>query len=586
MKKLLPVFFIVLLAVALRLWHLGSVPSSMNADEIAIGYNSYSILKTGKDEYGASMPLSFRSFDDYKAPLYIYLTVPFVALLGLTDIAVRLPSAVAGIITVLFTYWLVLELFCFGQITNSKEQHAEKGTKSKEQISNNGRPLLLVQCPDTFHGYLSYVPAIASLLLAISPWHLQFSRSAYEANLSVMFITIGVYAFLKGVRLKNHWLTLSALSFALSMWSYHTPRIFVPLLMVVLMGLYAKSLLQMWKVTVISLVIGVLVAVPMVKILLSPEGAVRAKGVSALSDTSIIDRSIKWMERDTSAGTGIFQVFHNRRIEFAKVIMTGYLAHFDPAFFFLERAESKYRAPGMGLLYVFEIPFLLVGLYMLIKMRTKESILILLWIALAPVAASPTMRLPHPVRTIVFLPAIQILSGVGAVCLWIFFMTHIEAIKQPWNRYIKMISVSCFLFLVPFVFVAYYLHQYHVHMPVDYAADWQYGHKEVVEEVKKIESSYDNVIVSISLDQPQAFFLYYLKYDPKTYLSEGGTKAGKFDTDTNAFGPYHFTTIAKAKSSMPGKNLYVTSSIEPPGGANILHTVYYPTGLPAYILSN
>ncbi len=113
MKKLLPVFFIVLLAVALRLWHLGSVPSSMNADEIAIGYNSYSILKTGKDEYGASMPLSFRSFDDYKAPLYIYLTVPFVALLGLTDIAVRLPSAVAGIITVLFTYWLVLELFCF-----------------------------------------------------------------------------------------------------------------------------------------------------------------------------------------------------------------------------------------------------------------------------------------------------------------------------------------------------------------------------------------------------------------------------------------------------------------------------------------
>jgi hypothetical protein len=585
MKKLLPVFFIMLLAAVLRLWQLGAVPSSMNADEIAIGYNAYSILKTGKDEYGASMPLSFRSFDDYKAPLYIYLDVPFIAALGLTDVAVRLPSALAGILTVLFTYWLVIELFWAnaqetGNKKQGKENTVQETRRPQPELGDGG------QAGNKKQNWANYVPFASALLLAISPWHLQFSRSAYEANVSVMFITIGAWAFLRGLRNTNHWLTVSALSFALSMWSYHTPRIFVPLLLIVLTILYFKQLVAMWKVTVVALVIGVIVAVPMVKILLSPEGAVRAKGVSALSDVSIIDRSITWMEGDATSGVSKLQFFHNRRIEFAKVVVTGYLSHFDPAFFFLERAESKYRAPGMGLLYIFELPFLIAGLYKLMRIRTKESMLVLLWIALAPVAASPTMRLPHPVRTIVFLPALQILSGLGAAALWIFFITHLETIKRPWSGYLKMVFVSCFLFLVPFVFVAYYLHQYYVHLPVDYAADWQYGHKEVVEEVKKMESSYDHVIVSISLDQPQAFFLYYLKYDPSLYLSEGGTKAGKFDTDTNVFGPYHFTTIAKAKATIPGNNLYVTSATEPPGGTNLLHTIYYPTGAPAYILSN
>ena len=130
---------IVILAGALRFWQLGRVPISPDWDEAALGYNAYSILKTGRDEYGTKFPLVLRSFDDYKPPLYAYLAIPSVAVLGLNSWSVRLPSAIFGVLAVIGTYFLVKELF----------------PKTK--------PL----------------PLLSAALLAISPWHLQFSRIAF-----------------------------------------------------------------------------------------------------------------------------------------------------------------------------------------------------------------------------------------------------------------------------------------------------------------------------------------------------------------------------------------------------------------------
>ena len=40
------------LAFLLRVWHLGTVPPGLDADEASIGYNAYSLLVTGRDEFG------------------------------------------------------------------------------------------------------------------------------------------------------------------------------------------------------------------------------------------------------------------------------------------------------------------------------------------------------------------------------------------------------------------------------------------------------------------------------------------------------------------------------------------------------
>ncbi len=102
---------IVLIAAALRLNRLTDVPPGVNRDEASIGVTAYSLMTTGKDEYGRFLPLSFESFGDWKLPLYIYTAIPFVKLFGLTELAVRLPSALAGVASVAAVYYLAHLLF-------------------------------------------------------------------------------------------------------------------------------------------------------------------------------------------------------------------------------------------------------------------------------------------------------------------------------------------------------------------------------------------------------------------------------------------------------------------------------------------
>src|SRR3972149_8676644 len=104
-------FAIIVLAFILRFYKLGEVPLSLNWDEVSNAYNAYSILKTGRDEYGNFLPLTNRSFDDYKPPLYMYLNIISVALFDPTPFAARLPSAIFGTITVFLVYLLTKKLF-------------------------------------------------------------------------------------------------------------------------------------------------------------------------------------------------------------------------------------------------------------------------------------------------------------------------------------------------------------------------------------------------------------------------------------------------------------------------------------------
>src|SRR5476651_952409 len=107
-KKITWILFlgIILIAIALRFWQLVSVPPSPDWDEVAFGYNAYSVIQTGHDEYGKSLPVVLRSFDDYKPALYMYLVIPAELLFGVSTFAVRLPSAVFGVLTILAVFFL------------------------------------------------------------------------------------------------------------------------------------------------------------------------------------------------------------------------------------------------------------------------------------------------------------------------------------------------------------------------------------------------------------------------------------------------------------------------------------------------
>ena len=104
-------FGIVVFAAAIRFYQISSLPVSLYWDEVSTGYNAYSIATTGKDEFGISMPLLFKAFNDYKMPVNIYLSALPIKLFGLNELSVRFTSAFFGTLTVLITFFLVKEIF-------------------------------------------------------------------------------------------------------------------------------------------------------------------------------------------------------------------------------------------------------------------------------------------------------------------------------------------------------------------------------------------------------------------------------------------------------------------------------------------
>src|SRR5579872_659138 len=139
-------FCIVLFAFVVRFWQLGTNAPSLTWDEVAWGYNAYSLGIDGRDEFGKFLPYTYlESFGDFKPPVYAYLTVLPVKIFGLNEFATRFPSAFFGSLTVLLTYFLVKRIF-----------------------------------PKSPHKQLYAL--VSSGVLAISPWHIMLSRAAFEAN--------------------------------------------------------------------------------------------------------------------------------------------------------------------------------------------------------------------------------------------------------------------------------------------------------------------------------------------------------------------------------------------------------------------
>src|SRR3989344_3594374 len=119
-KNKFALILIIIIAFSLRFPGLGSSLHSLDWDENSNAYNAYSILKTGRDEYGNLFPLANRSFEDYKPPLYMYLNVLTIPIFGLTPLAARFPAAFLGTLTIPVIYFLTYKLMENQKMVNAK----------------------------------------------------------------------------------------------------------------------------------------------------------------------------------------------------------------------------------------------------------------------------------------------------------------------------------------------------------------------------------------------------------------------------------------------------------------------------------
>ncbi len=495
-KKTVILLFIIVIAGVLRLWRLGEVPISPDWDEVSLGYNAYSIMHTGRDEFGKFLPFVLRSFDDYKPALYAYLAIPSIFIFGLDTFAVRLPSAIFGILTVIATYFLIKELF----------------TKR--------------------------LAFIVSFLLAISPWHIQFSRIAFESNIGLAFNIFAMLFFIKGLE-NARLLLISSFFMGINLYVYQSEKVFTPLLLIALIVIFRKPFFSLSKKYIVMAgILTLCISLPIVNYTFTNrESLARARDVSILANaTPFLGENVDRLIRDKENNDYLGFVLDNRRTMYAKAFVNSYLSHFDLNWLFIKGDIARHHAPSMGLLYLLELPFLMVGLYSLLfgSFPKKIKLFIFSWFFIAPVPASITSDVPHAVRTLNFLPTFQIFTAIG-------ILTAIESIRSLKIMYFKFLIVIFIFSFFIFNFL-YYINQYFVQQNYFHARYWQYGYKEIVEYLTSIHNKYNKIIVSntMPLDQSYMFFLFYSKYSPEKYLEKGGTKSGVLKETGNKFLNFEF----------------------------------------------
>jgi 4-amino-4-deoxy-L-arabinose transferase-like glycosyltransferase len=456
MLKNLPLllFAIIILGAFLRFFYLNNMPPSLNWDEVSHGYNAYSILKTGKDEWGTTLPTLFRAFGDYKLPAYIYLTIPSIVVFGLNAWAVRFPSALAGVIIILFTYLL-----------------------TKKLINKN-------------------TALLTALLVAIEPWSFFVSRAAFEANVCLMFIITGVYFFLKGLENKRYFI-LSSILLGLSVWTYNSARVFVPMLIVGLLFIYRR-----YFRTFLYMLPAVIFLIPMFLQLINPTGQARYGAIQILDSGAI--STIVNLRNSSSLPSLLPKLIFNKVTYLIVISAKQYLAHFGLDFLFIRSGtDYQFSIPGHGVLYLIDLPFVVFGLfYVLRNIKTKSYQLILCWLVLSPIASSITRDSPHVLRSLVMLPIPMILTAIGVTV------------------FLKNRIFLCVYIILLFIFIGDYLNIYATSYLKNYSQSWQYGYEEVVNYIKANYSNFDEIITTKAYGEPHEFFLFFLQYDPAKYTSD------------------------------------------------------------------
>lgn len=528
MKNNLFLALIIALGLFLRLWSLDSVPPSLNWDEISLGYNAYSILKTSKDEWGNSLPLSFRAYGDYKLPGYVYADIPFIEVLGLNVWGVRFPSVLAGLGVIIFIF-LILK------------------SKSRKVV---------------FWG---------AFLTALTPWPIILSRIALEANLALFLVTAAVYFFHKGLKRKSL-LIASSIFFGLSIFTYNSARVVSPLLLILLSTVYRKQLVIKNKSTWIALAVFILFFAVALPLGLLQDSSARYKW-TAIIDEGAINR-INELRGSSALPPLLTKINYNRVTYFIPEAAKNYISHFSPQFLFSEGGSNyQFSVPGSGLLYWIYLPFLILGIVNILKKKDQFWLFSLFWLLIAPLPAAITRDSPHALRSILMIPPLLMITALG-----------VTVFLEKFKKYEKLLSVAVCLI----IFGSFYLFwtNYSGSYVKNYSWSWQYGYKQAVDYIQKEGNNYSKIYISKKYGEPHEFLLFYSKIDPAKYRNDPNLvryqRSDWFWVDS--FDKYVFLNDweVKQKASCNGDCLLITSPGNYPEGSTLLKTINFLDDKPAF----
>lgn len=528
-KKNFLLMLIFLLGFFIRIWNIKEVPPGLNRDEASIGYTAYSLLKTGKDEYGRSWPVSFKSFGDWKLPLYIYTTIPFISLFGLTEIAVRLPSVMFGSFSIIVAYFLARELFL-----------------GKEKESSHG---------------MEKISILSAFLFALSPWSIHLSRTGSEANAAVFFTSLGLLLYIRSY--SNIWNILWGTIFlVLSLYIYHANHIFTLFLFLGLIIIYRhryKFGISFW----VSILLYIILSVFIYSQTLFTADKTKISGLFAASDPALVYENVTLNRlQHAEIPNTVASFFHNKLLYTAEYTIRNYVRSYSPEFLFITGGNNtQHNIPDFGNLYLWEAPFLLLGLAYLLSQKNHHKNLLIYWLLITPVAASITKDAPHTARMAPIMPLLEILIAYGFLSL----IRNIQINKKLFSILFSSLLVT--LFIINF---AIWNDRYFIHFPQKRAGIWGEGYSRLISTLDLNRNfGAQEVVMTRPEYSPYIYFLFYNRIDPLHFQNsvirypqtdEGFQHVAKFDN-------YNFRQIDWTDDLVVPNQLYIAWSDQIPSGA-------------------
>jgi len=477
---------LVFLAVGLIFWQLGVVPRGMTVDEAAIGYNGYAVLTTRRDEWLHKLPISFRSFGDYKAPLAIYLNGFFTYSLGMELWVVRLPFAVAGVLSVVMMIKLLQRLYSLNHPLSS---------------------------------WSGWTPATAALvgggILVTTPWFLHYVRTGFESGLALFFLLVGIFTLtflLDSAHKKYTWVVALITSSALvaSMYTYHSAKVVAPLMALALVVIHYQAAIKRKAFFFLTAGLSAFFLLPLVIDQLLGEGGQR------FQQTTIFGKS-------ESEASILLQ------------LLTNLAAHLDPRFLMGGLTTTLRHGDGQwGVLLPVVFGFWILGLVSFFFWRKNHGTQKLWWvgfiwtvIGLAPAVVGS--EVPHSNRALLALPGFIITSLLGLE----FLGTRLQYWRL--NRKIKgshgeknmiLKTVIGTLFLLHLFFFVTYLHHYYTDFAQTSAPDYKEGYLEVYNFIVPYEKGTngyqtDKILFTNEYGQPYIYALFVRQTNPIYY--QGGS---------------------------------------------------------------
>ncbi len=446
---------IIIFAFITRIFQLDTNPAGFFCDEAANGYNAYSILTTGRDEYGKSFPLFFRSFNDYKNPVFIYSTIPFVAIFGLSEYSVRLTMIIYGLLTIVAVYFLGKELF------NSK------------------------------------IALIVAFLTSILPWHIHLSRIGLELIPSVFWITLGIFFLYKSLK-RFLCYPLGIFSFILGFLSCNPTKLLIPPLFVFFLlvnFLITSKWLKERRFWLTNFVFGLAFFLAVWPYLQDGTFFARWNQV-AVNDQSKVN------------------------------ILQGYLNHFSFDFLFKKgdidfpgQFITRHSIRGIGELYWWQLPFILIGLSKILYVKKYQNNLIFLLIILLlyPLGSIFTGTAPQATRSVYGMIPLVFFTAVGSY----YFFIYVHKKKS------KIFSSTVIFIFLCFVCASF---SHFVKLLAEYPLyssnfwGWQYGPREIMKYFLTVKDQYDDLYMSGEYNGGEIFLKFY---DPEN-TCQGKCKMGDF----------------------------------------------------------